>query len=130
MFVDRRLEIMSKIIMTVDDSSSIRQMVNFTLKQAGYQVVEAVDGRDALSKINGSGVHMVLTDLNMPNMDGLELICQLRANSSFKFIPIVMLTTESQVEKKQEGKAAGATGWIVKPFKPEQLLAVVKKVLG
>ena len=121
---------MSKIIMTVDDSSSIRQMVNFTLKQAGYQVVEAVDGRDALSKINGSGVHMVLTDLNMPNMDGLELICQLRANSSFKFIPIVMLTTESQVEKKQEGKAAGATGWIVKPFKPEQLLAVVKKVLG
>ena len=94
---------MSKIIMTVDDSASIRQMVSFTLKQAGYQVVEAVDGRDALSKLNGAGVGMVLTDLNMPNMDGLELIRQLRASPSCKFIPIVMLTTESQAEKKQEG---------------------------
>jgi two-component system, chemotaxis family, chemotaxis protein CheY len=122
--------IMSKIIMTVDDSASVRQMVSFTLKQSGYQVIEAVDGRDALSKLNGSSVHMLLTDLNMPNMDGIELIRNVRANSSFKFIPIVMLTTESQAEKKQEGKNAGATGWIVKPFKPDQLLAVVKKVLG
>jgi two-component system chemotaxis response regulator CheY len=105
-------------------------MVSFTLKQAGYSVVEAVDGRDALSKINGGPIHMVITDLNMPNMDGIELIRQLRANAGFKFIPIVMLTTESQDGKKQEGKAAGATGWIVKPFKPEQLVAVVKKVLG
>jgi two-component system chemotaxis response regulator CheY len=121
---------MSKTIMTVDDSASVRQMVSFTLKQAGYQVVEAVDGRDALLKLNGSAVHMMLTDLNMPNMDGIELIRQVRANSSSKFIPIVMLTTESQMEKKQAGKEAGATGWIVKPFKPEQLLAVVKKVLG
>ncbi len=127
---DRKLEIMSKIIMTVDDSASVRQMVSFTLKQAGYQVVEASDGRDALSKLDGSGVHMVLTDLNMPNMDGIELIRQTRAKPSCKFIPIVMLTTESQADRKQEGKAAGATGWIVKPFKPEQLLAVVKKVLG
>ncbi len=121
---------MGKIIMTVDDSASIRQMVNFTLKSAGYQVVEAVDGKDAVSKLQDSNVHMVLTDLNMPNMDGIQLIKSVRAMPSYKFIPIVMLTTESQAEKKQEGKAAGATGWIVKPFKPEQLLAVVKKVLG
>ncbi len=121
---------MSKIIMAVDDSASVRQMVGFTLKQAGYQVLEAVDGKDALSKVEGSGVQMMLTDLNMPNMDGIELIRRMRANPSFKFIPIVLLTTESQPEKKQEGKTAGATGWIVKPFKPEQLLAVIKKVLG
>ncbi len=121
---------MSKIIMTVDDSASVRQMVSFTLKQAGYQVVEAVDGKDALSKLHGAAVQMVLTDLNMPNMNGIELIRNVRADPGCKFIPIVMLTTESQAEMKQEGKAAGATGWIVKPFKPEQLLAVVKKVLG
>jgi two-component system chemotaxis response regulator CheY len=121
---------MNKTIMTVDDSASVRQMVSFTLRGAGYEVVEAVDGRDALSKLNGSPIHMVLTDLNMPNMDGIELIRSLRGISAYKFVPIVMLTTESQAEKKQEGKAAGATGWIIKPFKPEQLLAVVKKVLG
>jgi two-component system chemotaxis response regulator CheY len=121
---------MNKTIMTVDDSASIRQVVNFTLQQAGYQVVEAVDGKDALSKLKGTGVHMVVTDLNMPNMDGIQLIRSLRASPSCKFIPIVMLTTESQADKKQEGKAAGATGWIIKPFKPDQLLAVVKKVLG
>lgn len=121
---------MSKTIMSVDDSASVRQMVSFTLKSAGFGVVEAADGQDALSKLNGSTVNMVITDLNMPNMDGIGLIRALRANPAYKFIPIVMLTTESQVEKKQEGKAAGATGWIVKPFQPEQLLAVVKKVLG
>jgi two-component system chemotaxis response regulator CheY len=121
---------MNQTIMTVDDSASVRQMVTFTLKQAGYQILEAADGKDALSKLNGAGVHMVITDLNMPNMDGIELIRNLRANPACKFIPIVMLTTESQAEKKQEGKTAGTTGWIVKPFKPEQLLAVVKKVLG
>ncbi len=121
---------MSKTIMTVDDSASIRQMVSFTLKQAGYQTIEAVDGRDALSKLKGAAVQLVLADLNMPNMDGIELVRHVRANPSCRFIPIVLLTTESQAEKKQEGKAAGATGWIVKPFKPEQLLAVVKKVLG
>jgi len=115
--------------MTVDDSASVRQMVSFTLKQAGYEVVEAVDGKDALSKIDNSGIHMMITDLNMPNMDGIELIKQVRSNSQYKFIPIIMLTTESQEEKKQAGKAAGATGWIIKPFKPEQLLGVVKKVL-
>lgn len=121
---------MGKMIMTVDDSTSVRQMVSFTLREAGYEVTEAVDGKDALSKLSGVAVNMIITDLNMPNMDGIELIRQVRANPSYKFIPIIMLTTESQAEKKQEGKAAGATGWIVKPFKPEQLLAVVKKVLG
>jgi two-component system chemotaxis response regulator CheY len=121
---------MNKIILTVDDSSSIRQVVNFTLQEAGYTVIEACDGQDALSKLNGSPLHMVVTDLNMPNLDGIGLIKKLRMDPIHKFIPIVMLTTESQNEKKMEGKAAGATGWIVKPFKPEQLLAVVKKVLG
>jgi two-component system chemotaxis response regulator CheY len=121
---------MGKVIMTVDDSASVRQMVSFTLKAAGYEVLTAADGRDALGKLNGQAVHMVITDLNMPNLDGIGLIRQLRAEARYKFIPIIMLTTESQVEKKQAGKAAGATGWIVKPFQPEQLVAVVKKVLG
>ena len=121
---------MAKVIMTADDSASVRQMVSFTLKQGGYEVVEAVDGKDALQKLAGHKVDMLITDLNMPNLDGIGLIRALRALASCKFIPIVMLTTESQVEKKQEGKSAGATGWIVKPFKPEQLIAVVKKVLG
>jgi two-component system chemotaxis response regulator CheY len=121
---------MAKVIMTADDSASIRQMVRFTLNQAGYEVVESTDGQDALKRLNGTPVHMLLTDLNMPNTDGIELIRQVRALPRFKFIPIIMLTTESQASKKQEGKAAGATGWIVKPFKPEQLVAVVKKVLG
>lgn len=119
---------MAKKIMTVDDSASVRQMVSFTLKNAGYEVVEAVDGQDALSKLNGD-VNMIITDLNMPNMDGITLIRNVRGQGAYKFIPIIMLTTESQAEKKQEGKSAGATGWIVKPFKPDQLLAVVKKVL-
>lgn len=120
---------MAKTIMTVDDSASIRQMVSFTLAQAGYAVVEAVDGSDALAKLNQAPVQMVTTDLNMPNMDGIELIRTLRADASHKFVPIIMLTTESQESRKQEGKAAGATGWIVKPFRPDQLLAVIGKVL-
>jgi two-component system chemotaxis response regulator CheY len=115
--------------MTVDDSASVRQMVSFTLSAAGYEIITAVDGQDALGKVNGT-VHLVITDLNMPNLDGIGLIRQLRADPRHKFVPIIMLTTESQAEKKQEGKAAGATGWIVKPFNPEQLVAVVKKVLG
>jgi two-component system chemotaxis response regulator CheY len=121
---------MSKRILTVDDSASIRQVVSFTLKGGGYEVVEAVDGRDALAKVNGAPIHLVVTDLNMPNLDGIGLIRELRARPATKFTPILMLTTESQDAKKQEGKAAGATGWIVKPFKPDQLLAVVRKVLG
>ena len=121
---------MGKIIMAVDDSASVRQLVSFTLKGAGYEVVEAVDGREALEKLKGAAVNMVITDLNMPNLDGIGLIRETRANAAHKFTPIIMLTTESQESKKTEGKTAGATGWIVKPFKPEQLLAVVKKVLG
>ncbi|MBF0142433.1 MAG: response regulator [Magnetococcales bacterium] len=117
-------------IMTVDDSASVRQMVSLTMKGAGYDVVEAVDGKDALAKLKGDKVDMVVTDLNMPNMDGIELIRQLRALADYKFVPIIMLTTESQATRKQEGKDAGATGWIVKPFKPAQLLGVIKKVLG
>ncbi len=119
---------MPKTIMTVDDSASVRQMVSFTLKNEGHNVIEAVDGKDALGKLTGQ-VDMIITDLNMPSMDGIELIRQVRAKPAYKFIPIIMLTTESQAQRKQEGKAAGATGWIVKPFKPEQLLAVVSKVL-
>ncbi len=120
---------MAKLIMTADDSASVRQMVTFTLRQNGYDVVEAVDGRDALNKLNSQKVDMLLTDLNMPNLDGIGLIKGVRAGALNKFIPIVMLTTESQDARKTEGKAAGATGWIVKPFKPEQLIAVIKKVL-
>ena len=121
---------MAKLIMTADDSASVRQMVSFTLKQNGYEVIEAVDGKDALTKLSSQKVDMLITDLNMPNMDGLGLIRGVRAGTLNKFIPIIMLTSESQDSKKREGKAAGATGWIVKPFKPEQLIAVIKKVLG
>ncbi len=121
---------MSKKILSVDDSASIRQMVSFTLKKEGYEVIEAVDGRDALEKLKGSGVDMVLTDLNMPNLDGIGLIKAMRSDPALKFTPAIMLTTESQGEKKDAGRQAGATGWIVKPFKPEQLVSVVKKVLG
>jgi two-component system, chemotaxis family, chemotaxis protein CheY len=122
--------IMNKTIMTVDDSASIRQAVTLTLTQAGYDVVQASDGKDAVMKLSGSPVKLVLTDLNMPNMDGIGLIKWIRSQPSYRFVPVIMLTTESQESKKQEGKSAGATGWIIKPFKPEQLVAVVKKVLG
>ena len=121
---------MSKTIMTVDDSASVRQMVSFTLKDAGYQVIEAPDGKAALSKIQNSDINLIVTDLNMPIMDGIELIKNVRSHPKHKFVPIIMLTTESQNEKKMEGKNAGATGWIIKPFKPEQLLAVIRKVIG
>ncbi|MBI9071164.1 MAG: response regulator [Melioribacteraceae bacterium] len=120
---------MSKTIMTVDDSMSIRQMVSFTLKSAGYNVLEAKDGVDALSKIKTQKVDMMFIDLNMPNMDGITLIKNLRQNPAYKFAPLIMLTTESQESRKLDGKKAGATGWIIKPFKPEQLLTIIKKVL-
>jgi two-component system, chemotaxis family, chemotaxis protein CheY len=121
---------MNKTIMTVDDSASIRQAVTFTLTQAGYDVMQASDGKEAIAKLGGSPVRLVLTDLNMPNMDGIGLIKWIRSQPSYRFMPVIMLTTESQESKKQEGKAAGATGWIIKPFKPEQLVAVIKKVIG
>jgi two-component system chemotaxis response regulator CheY len=115
--------------MTVDDSATIRQMVALTLRDAGYEVVEAIDGRDALERLAREPVDMLITDLNMPNLDGVGLIRAVRQDPANRFIPIIMLTTESHDSKKQEGKAAGASGWIVKPFKPEQLLGVVKMVL-
>lgn len=121
---------MAASILAVDDSASMRQMVSFTLKGAGYDVVEAADGVQALNIAKTRSVNLVITDVNMPNMDGISLIRELRALPSYKFTPLLMLTTESSPEKKQEGKAAGATGWIVKPFNPEQLLNTVKKVLS
>jgi len=117
-------------ILAVDDSASMRQMVSFTLKGAGYEVIDAVDGVDALNKAKQKAVDLVITDVNMPNMDGITLIAELRKLPNYKFTPLLMLTTESAPEKKQAGKAAGATGWIVKPFNPDQLLATVKKVIG
>lgn len=117
-------------ILAVDDSASMRQMVSFTLKGAGHDVQEACDGVDALGKAKAGKFDLVLTDVNMPNMDGISLIKQLRTLPEYKFTPILTLTTESGAEKKGEGKAAGATGWIVKPFSPDQLLATIKKVLG
>jgi len=104
-------------------------MVTFTLKAAGYEVIEAKDGSDALTKFTRS-LSMVVTDLNMPAMDGIELIKRVRADPAFKYVPIVVLTTESEAAKKQAARSAGATAWIVKPFRPEQLIAVVQKVLG
>jgi len=121
---------MAKTILAVDDSASIRQMVSFTLKGAGYEVIEAVDGQDALDKANSHKVNLVLTDINMPRMDGLQLLGSLRKLASYKTIPILMLTTESGDAIKAKGKAAGATGWLVKPFDPKRLLEVIDKVIG
>ncbi len=121
---------MSKTVLTVDDSASIRQMVSFTLKSAGYEVVEAVDGADGLNKAKQKSVNLILTDQNMPNMDGLTLIKTLRTLPQYKSTPILMLTTESSDAMKASGRAAGATGWLVKPFDPQKLLEVVKKVIG
>lgn len=121
---------MAKTILSVDDSSSIRQMVSFTLKGAGYEVIEAVDGQEGLDKAKTKTVDMVLTDQNMPRMDGLALIRNLRAMPSYKSVPILMLTTESGDTMKAQGKAAGATGWLVKPFDPAKLLEVTRKVIG
>lgn len=121
---------MGKTALIVDDSRTMRQMVAFTLANAGFTVVEAEDGKDAVNKVSGGAkMDIVVTDLNMPEMDGIALIKELRKMSTFKFTPILMLTTESAMEKKKEGKEAGATGWIVKPFNPEVLLKTIAKVL-
>ena len=121
---------MSKSVLAVDDSASIRQMVAFTLKNAGYEVVEAADGMDGLAKAKARGFDLVLTDQNMPRMDGLTLVKSLRAIAQYRTTPILILTTESSDAMKAQGKAAGATGWLVKPFDPQKLLDVVKKVIG
>jgi len=117
-------------ILTVDDTASMRQMISFTLGSAGYEVIQAADGEEALKLAQSRKVDLVIADVNMPNMDGITLVKSLRALESYKFTPILMLTTESQAGKRDQGKSAGATGWIVKPFNPEQLVNVVKKVLG
>jgi two-component system chemotaxis response regulator CheY len=121
---------MGKTVLVVDDSSTMRQMVAYTLTSAGFEVVEAGNGKEAVSKLNaGAKPALVVTDLNMPEMDGITLIAEIRKMAAFKFTPILMLTTESTDDKKKAGQAAGATGWIVKPFNPEQMLKVIQKVL-
>ena len=121
---------MSKTVLTVDDSASIRQMVAFTLKSAGYTVIEAVDGQDGLRQARATRFNLVLTDQNMPSMDGISLIKSLRALPGYETTPILMLTTESSDAMKQQGRAAGANGWLVKPFDPQRLIEVVRKVIG
>ena len=116
-------------ILAVDDSPSMRQMVSFTLKNAGFNVVEAVDGQDAWEKANQRDFNLVLTDQNMPRMDGIGLTKKLRENPKFKTTPILILTTESSDQMKQAGRSAGATGWLVKPFDPAKLVEVIKKVI-
>ena len=120
----------AKQLLVVDDSTSMRQMVAFALTSGGYQVSEAEDGQAALEIARGQSFDAVVTDVNMPNMDGISLIRALRGLPDYKFTPLLMLTTESAADKKAEGRAAGATGWLVKPFNPEQLVATVQKVLG
>jgi two-component system chemotaxis response regulator CheY len=121
---------MSKTILTIDDSASIRQMVAMTLSAAGHQVVEAINGADGYTKATAQTVHAVITDLNMPVMNGIEFIRKYRQHPASKGVPIILLTTESDEELKRQAKEAGATGWIVKPFKQDQLIAVIKKVTG
>lgn len=120
---------MAKTILMVDDSASLRQVVSIALTGAGYDVVEACDGKDALAKLDGRKVHLIISDVNMPNMDGISLVKAIKQLPNYKFTPIIMLTTESQEAKKQEGQAAGAKAWVVKPFKPEQMLMAVSKLI-
>lgn len=122
---------MAKKVLIVDDSSAIRQSISFVLQQSGYDIVEGCDGVDGLDKLGSAGaVDLIITDVNMPNMDGITFIRKVREKAEWKFLPIIVLTTESQGSKMNEGKEAGATGWIVKPFSAEKLLSVVKKVAG
>jgi len=120
---------MAKTIMIVDDSASLRQVVGIALRSAGYEVIEGADGKDALAKLTGQKVHLIISDVNMPNMDGISFVKAVKQLPDYKFTPIIMLTTESQETKKQEGQAAGAKAWVVKPFKPEQMLAAVSKLV-
>lgn len=121
---------MTKTVMVVDDAVSVRGLVGMTLLNGGYQVIEACDGKEALNKISGRTVHLIIADLYMPNMDGMELIRALKGDSRYKHIPIVVLTKESRPEMKREGQMAGVKAWVVKPFKPDTILNVVKKIIG
>jgi two-component system chemotaxis response regulator CheY len=119
---------MAKTILIVDDSASLRQVVSTALKGAGYDVLEAVDGKDALGKLKGQKINLIISDVNMPIMDGITFVKEVKKNATYKFTPIIMLTTESQEGKKLEGQSAGAKAWVVKPFKPEQMLNAVSKL--
>jgi len=121
---------MGKRVLVVDDSAAVRQSVAYVLDQAGYEIVQAGDGQEALTKLDGQTFHLIITDVNMPNMDGIELTRNVRTLDSYKFVPVVVLTTESQQDKMDAGKEAGATGWIVKPFDSDKLLQVVKRLAG
>jgi len=120
---------LAKSVLIIDDSEGIRQIVSDTLKTVGYEVIEGIDGKDALSKLTGQKVHLVICDVNMPNMDGISFIKEIKKMPDYKFVPIIMLTTESKERKKLEGLSAGAKAWIVKPFQPEQLLHTVSKLI-
>lgn len=120
---------MAKTVMVVDDSSSVRLVVGMALKGAGYEVVEACDGADALRKLDGRKIHLVISDVNMPNMDGLTLLRHIKALPNYKFTPVIILTTETDAAKKQTGQLGGAKAWVVKPFQPPQLLAAVAKLI-
>jgi two-component system chemotaxis response regulator CheY len=119
---------MAKLIMVVDDSASMRRVVGIALKTAGYDVIEGVDGKDALAKLTGQKVHMIISDVNMPVMDGIAFLKAVKQMPTYKFTPVIMLTTESAEEKKREGQAAGARAWVVKPFQPEQLVNAVQRL--
>ncbi len=120
---------MAKTVLIVDDSMSMRQVVRMALGSAGYDVIEAEDGRAALQKLDGKKIHLIISDVNMPNMDGISVVKEVKASPNYRFTPIIMLTTESQEGKKQQGKSAGAKAWVVKPFRPEQLLTAVSKLI-
>lgn len=120
---------MAKTILIVEDSASIRQVVGMTLKNAGYDIIEGVDGKDALTKLDGRKVHLIISDVNMPNMDGITFLKNVKTLASYKFTPVIMLTTEAGDAKKSEGQAAGAKAWVVKPFQPAQMLTAVSKLI-
>ena len=120
---------MAKTILIVDDSASIRQVVGMTLKNAGYDIIEGVDGKDALTKLDGRKVHLIISDVNMPNMDGITFLKNVKQLPAYKFTPVIMLTTEAGEAKKDEGRAAGAKAWVVKPFQPAQMLNAVSKLI-
>ena len=121
---------MATTILIVDDSASVRQVVSIALKGAGYDVIAGVDGKDALTKLNGQRIHLIISDVNMPNMDGITFVAEARKLPAYKFTPIIMLTTESQEEKKRQAQAAGAKAWVTKPFQPEQMLSAVAKLIA
>ncbi len=120
---------MSKTVLIVDDSASLRQVVSIALRGAGYEVIEACDGKDGLAKLNGQKIHLIISDVNMPNMDGFTFVKNVKQQPSYKFTPVIMLTTEAGEDKKASGQAAGAKAWMVKPFQPSQMLAAVSKLI-